>query len=162
MYHFEIKLAAKFQSLHLPARQLRLTLQPPQTSMVRTYYEVRTQQVMTPTFQGTKNCHKFPVHCVIVLLHHRQSVGQVLHWQPSLRVIILLYQHGANSVVTGIHPDFTRLVLIEHLQDRGTGEGFLQLLEGDFFFSSHVKSRSFFVRLVIGLAIASKLFTNLL
>ena len=42
VYHFEIKLAAKFQSLHLPARQLRLTLQPLQTSMVRTYYEVRT------------------------------------------------------------------------------------------------------------------------
>ena len=29
-----------------------------------------------------------------------------------------------------------RLVLVEHLQDGGTGEGFLQLLEGGFFFSS--------------------------
>ena len=61
---------------------------------------------------------------------------QVLHWQPSLLVIILLYQRGANGVVTGIHPDFARLVFIENLQDRGTGEGFLQLLEGGFFFGS--------------------------
>ena len=29
-----------------------------------------------------------------------------------------------------------RLVLVQNLQDRGTGEGFLQLLEGGFFFSS--------------------------
>ena len=29
-----------------------------------------------------------------------------------------------------------RLVFIKNLQDRGTGEGFLQLLEGGFFFSS--------------------------
>ena len=63
-------------------------------------------------------------------------MGQVLHWQPSLRVIVLLYQRGADSVVTGIHPDFVRLVFVEHLQDRGTGEGFLQLLEGSFFFSA--------------------------
>ena len=60
----------------------------------------------------------------------------VLHWQPSLRVIILLDQRGADSVVTGIHPDFMRLVIIKNLQDRRTGEGFLQLLEGGFFFSS--------------------------
>ena len=63
-------------------------------------------------------------------------MGQVLHWQPSLRVIILLYQRGTDSVVTGIHPDFTRLVFMEHLQDRRTGEGFLQLLEDGFFFSA--------------------------
>ena len=48
VYHFEIKLAAKFQSSHLPARQLRLTLQPPQASMVGMNYEVRTQQVVMP------------------------------------------------------------------------------------------------------------------
>ena len=53
-----------------------------------------------------------------------------------LCLIVLLYQHGANSVVTGIYPDFMRLILVENLQDRGTGEGFLQLLEGGFFFSS--------------------------
>ena len=29
-----------------------------------------------------------------------------------------------------------RLVFVKHLQDRGTGESFLQLLEGGFFFSS--------------------------
>ena len=63
-------------------------------------------------------------------------MGQVLHWQPLLRVIILLYQRGADSVVTGVHPDFMRLVLVEHLQDWSTGEGFLQLLEGSFFFGS--------------------------
>ena len=50
VYHFEIKLAAKLQSSHLPARQLGLTLQPLQASMIRTDYEVRTQQVVTPTF----------------------------------------------------------------------------------------------------------------
>ena len=136
MYHFKIELAAQFQSLHLPARQLRLSLQPPQTSMVRTYNEVRTQQVMPPMFQGTENCHKFPVHCIIVLLHHRQSVGQILHWQPSLQVIVLLYQRGADSIVTGVYPYFVWLVFIEYLQDWGTGEGFFQLLEGGFFFSS--------------------------
>ena len=54
VYHFEIKLAVKFHSLQLPARQLRLTLQPPQTGVVRMYNEVRTQQVMTPMFQGLR------------------------------------------------------------------------------------------------------------
>ena len=63
-------------------------------------------------------------------------MGQVIYWQPLLRVIVLLYQCGTNSIVTGVHPDFVRLVFVEHLQDRGTGEGFLQLLEGGFFFSS--------------------------
>ena len=87
-------------------------------------------------FQGTQNYYELPVCCVIILLRHRQLVGQVLHWQPLLRVIILLYQHGADSVVTGVHPDFVRLVFVEHLQDRGTGEGFFQLLKGGFFFSS--------------------------
>ena len=61
-------------------------------------------------------------------------MGQVLHWQPSLRVIVLLYQHGADSIVTGIHQYFMRLVFVENLQDRRTGEGFFQLLEGSFFF----------------------------
>ena len=63
-------------------------------------------------------------------------MGQVLHWQPSLQVIVLLYQRGADSVVTGVHPDFMRLVLVKNLQDKGTGEGFFQLLKGGFFFSS--------------------------
>ena len=89
-----------------------------------------------PTFQGTKNHHKLPIHCIIILLCQRQSVGQVLHWQPSLQVIVLLYQRGAYSIVTGVHPDFMQLVLVENLQDRGTGEGFLQLLKGSLFFSS--------------------------
>ena len=87
-------------------------------------------------FQGTESRHKLPIRCVIILLCHRQSVGQVFHWQPSLRGIVLLYQRGADSVVTGVHPDLMRLVLIKNLQDGGTGEGFLQLLEGGFFFSS--------------------------
>ena len=61
---------------------------------------------------------------------------QVLHWQPLLRIIILLYQCGTDSAVTGIHLDFVWLVFVEHLQDWSTGEGFLQLLKGGFFFSS--------------------------
>ena len=134
VYHFKIKLAAKLKRLHLPVRQLGLTLQPPQASMVGTYNEVRTQQVVTPSFQRTKNSNKFSIRCVVVLLRHRQSVGQVLHWQPSLRVIVLLYQRGANSIITGVHPDFMRLILVENLQDWSTGEGFFQLLEGGFFF----------------------------
>ena len=82
--HFKVKLATKLKHSHLLARQLRLTLQPPQASMIGTYNEVRNQQVVTPTFQHTKDCNKFPVHCVVILLCHRQSVGQVLHWQLSL------------------------------------------------------------------------------
>ena len=124
MYHFKIELAAKFQSLHLPARKLRLTLKPPQISMVRAYYKVRTQQVMTPMFQGTQNCHKLPVCYIIILFSHGQLVGQVLHWQPSLRVIILLYQCGTDSVVTGVHLDFVQLVFVKNLQDWSTGECF--------------------------------------
>ena len=63
-------------------------------------------------------------------------MGKVLHWQLSLHVIILLYQRGADCKVTSIYPDLVRVVFVEHLQDRGTGEGFLQLLEGGFFFGS--------------------------
>ena len=48
----------------------------------------------------------------------------------------MLYQRGTDRIVTGVHPDFMWLVFVEHLQDRRTGEGFLQLLEGGFFFRS--------------------------
>ena len=74
MYHFKVKLAAKFKCLHLPARQLRLTLQPPQASMVRTYYQVRTQQVMVPMLQHTQDCYDLPIGSIIILLCHREEV----------------------------------------------------------------------------------------
>ena len=115
MYHFKIKLAAKFQSLHLPARQLRLTLQPPQASMVRTYYKVSTQQIVMPMFQGTQNHYELPVCCVILLFSHGEAVGKILHWQPSLRVIVLFYQRGADSVVTSIHLNLMWLVFVKKL-----------------------------------------------
>ena len=62
-------------------------------------------------------------------------MGEVLHQQPSLGVIILLYQRGADCKVTSIYPNLVWLIVVEHLHNRGTGEGFLQLLEGGFFFS---------------------------
>ena len=49
---------------------------------------------------------------------------------------VLSYQHGTDCKVTSIYPDLVRIVFVKHLQDRGTGEGFLQLLEGGFFFIS--------------------------
>ena len=91
--------------------------------MIRMDYKVCTQQFVMPMLQCTQNCNELPIGCVIILLSHREAVGQVLHWQPSLRLIILLYQYGTDSLVTSIHPDLMRLVFIKSLQDWSTGEG---------------------------------------
>ena len=40
-------------------------------------------------------------------------MGEVLHREPSLGVIALLYQRGTDCEVTSIYPDLVRLVFVD-------------------------------------------------